>query len=135
MPMYSVVCRACGNETQKRLTFVEYDRVKSGGFVLDCPSCASPAEIAFDPGRVSFVLKEGESGGWASKSLKENAYRAKRRDEMTRREKNHVFKPSLQANYNGMETGSWREAQEVARKEKGVDAAASYDSLVAKEKT
>jgi hypothetical protein len=52
---------------------------------------------------------------------------------MAQKEADHVFKNSLQANYDGAETGSWREAQELARKEKGDVAAATYNPLVQKE--
>jgi hypothetical protein len=30
-------------------------------------------------------------------------------------ERDHVFKPKLQPNYDGMETGTWKDAREVAR--------------------
>jgi hypothetical protein len=135
MPTYSVRCLECGADYSKRLSFADYDKVKSGESFIACKSCQGRAELAFDPGRVAFVLKEGESGGWASKSIKENEYRAKRRDVMARRERDHVFKNTLQANYDGVETGSWRDAQELARKEKGSEAAASYDPLVTREKS
>lgn len=78
-------------------------------------------------------MKDGESGSWASKVIKESKYRTARRETMAKKEKDHVFKSSLQANYDGTETGSWREAQELARKEKGEDAAATYQPMVSKE--
>ncbi len=135
MPTYSVRCLECGAEYPKRITFADYDKVKAKEVILACDRCHCEAELAFNPGQVAFVLKEGESGGWASKSLKENAYRARRRDVMARRERDHVFKSSLQANYDGAETGTWREAQELARREKGELAAATYDPLVTQEKS
>jgi hypothetical protein len=114
------------------MTFSEYDRVVSGKEILLCSCCGLGAHIGFSPGNLGLIMKEGESGGWASKALKENAYRKKRRQEMARREKDHVFKNSLQPNYEGVETGSWKEAREMARKEKGVASASSYDSLIKK---
>jgi len=131
MPTYQIECHECGTTRDQRLSFSDYDQVKAGQKPLACNNCGLPAQIGFCPGNLGFILKEGESGGWASKSIKENAYRAKRRDAVGKKERDHVFKASLQANYNGTETGSWREAQELARKEKGDDAAASYDHLVA----
>jgi len=133
MPTYQIECHECGTTRDQRLTFSEYDKVKSGEKAIQCSNCGLPAQIGFSPGTLGFVLKEGESGGWASKSIKENAYRKKRRQEMARREKDHVFKASLQPNYDGTETGTWREAQELARKEKGDGSAQTYDPLVKKE--
>lgn len=133
MPTYSVECPECGSAYDQRLSFAQYDGVKSGSSSLPCKKCGASAQFAFSPGKVGFVLKEGESGGWASKSIKESKYRRERRDVMAKREKDHVFKSSLQANYEGVETGSWKEAQELARSEKGDLAAATYEPLVAKE--
>jgi len=133
MPTYQIECYECGMITDQRLTFYEYDRVKSGQSTIQCKNCGLSAQIGFSPGTLGFVMKEGESGGWASKSLKENAYRKKRRLEMARREKDHVFKSTLQPNFDGVETGSWREAQELARKEKGEGSASTYEPLVKKE--
>lgn len=133
MPTYNIQCLECGNSHDQRLSFSDYDAVKAGTKPLACKSCGLPAQIGFTPGSLGFILKEGESGGWASKSIKENAYRAKRRHTMAKREQDHVFKNSLQANYDGVETGSWREAQEAARKEKGDLAAATYEPLVKQE--
>ncbi len=134
MPTYTILCPECGTQADKRLSFAEYDNVKAGTHVIPCGTCGSNSEISFNPGKVSFVLKDGESGGWATKTIKEKTYRSNRRDEMARRERDHVFKPKLQPNYAGVETGTWREAQEMARKEGGNDSASSYDSLVSKEK-
>lgn len=133
MPTYAVECHECGAAYDQRLSFKQYDEVKVGNTALPCKTCAQPAQFAFSPGKVGFVMKEGESGGWASKSLKENKYRRERRSVMAKREKDHVFKSSLQANYEGTETGSWKEAQEMARSEKGDLAAATYEPLVTKE--
>jgi len=131
VPTYQIECLECGETHDQRLSYSEYDQVKAGTKALACKTCGLPAQIGFAPGNLGFILKEGESGGWASKSIKENAYRAKRRDMLAKKEKDHVFKANLQANYEGVETGSWREAQELARTEKGNEAAATYDHLVA----
>ena len=133
MPTYQIECLECGSVKDQRLAYSEYDAIKAGTRPIQCAACGLPAQIGFAPGKLGFILKEGESGGWASKSIKENAYRSKRRDALAKKERDHVFKASLQANYDGLETGSWREAQELARVEKGEDAAASYEPLVQKE--
>lgn len=133
MPTYKIECLECGETKDQRLSYSDYDQVKAGAKALACSNCGLPAQIGFAPGNLGFVLKEGESGGWASKSIKENSYRLRRREMLAKKEKDHVFKASLQANYDGVETGSWKEAQELARSEKGDDAASTYDPLVSKE--
>ncbi len=133
MPTYQIACFECGNSKDTRLSFTQYDEMKNGSRTISCGICGKDMSIVFSPGNLGFNLKEGDSGGWVSKSLKENNYRKKRRLEMEQRERNHVFKPNLQPNYEGVETGTWREAQELARKEKGSESAGTFESLVAKE--
>ena len=112
------------------MTFVEYDGVMSGTITIQCPKCRTNLEIGFSPGSVSFVLRDGPSGGWASKAIKENRYRASRHRIIGQRQKDHVFTPTLQPNYMGEETGTWRNAQEMARKELGDAAASTYNFLI-----
>jgi hypothetical protein len=107
---------------------VNYESVKLGVKTLECGSCHGKVVLEFSPGEVSFVMKDGESGGWTSKAGKENAYRARRNKILDKKTRDHVFKTKLIPNYAGQQTENWREAQETARKE-GANAA-SYDSLV-----
>jgi predicted nucleic acid-binding Zn ribbon protein len=130
MPTYLVECHECGTTRDQRLSYSDYDAVKEGKKTLTCKNCGLEAKIGFAPGNLGFVLKEGESGGWATKSIKENAYRKKRREELAQKERDHVFKASLQPNFDGVETGTWKDAQELARKEKGDLSASTYDPLV-----
>lgn len=133
MPTYSLACLECGHTEDRRLSFSDYDKVKAGESTITCPQCTEVMQISFQPSHVTFVLKDGPSGGWVSKAGKENKYRNARREVMAQRERDHVFKSSLQPNYNGVETGTWRAAQEEARKEGGDLAASSYQPLVARE--
>ena len=141
MPTYDIQCGACRETGSLRLSFSGYDLVKSGESILRCNQCDGVCQILFEPSQVQFVLKDSASGGWASKALKENAYRANRRNYMAKRERDNVFKPTLQPNYNGVETGTWRDAQEYARSEVAADhgkkagdiAATTYQPLVVKE--
>lgn len=71
MPQYSVRCQVCEQQGSQRLTFAEYDEAKAGKLDVTCPHCGGWAAIMFDPGNVTFVLKDGESGGWVSKAGKE----------------------------------------------------------------
>ncbi len=133
MPTYATKCSECRREKDFRLSYTQYEEVRAGERQLDCAECGKTTSLVFDPGNFGFTLKDGESGGWASKSMKENNYRKDRARVMARREKDHVFKNKLVPNYKGEETGTWREAQEVAKVEKGVEAAVTYEPLVQKE--
>lgn len=143
MPQYTIKCEECEESGDIRLSFEKYDQVKAGDMNLICNSCEGKCAIVFDPSTVQFVLKDGISGGWISKSMKENAWRKKHREVLGRRERDHVFKPRLQPNFGGVETGSWTDAREFARtemtKELGTEAgksvASSYQAVVTKEKS
>lgn len=122
MPTYTVQCQTCQAHGDIRLSFQDYDGIQSGDKNLVCNECENgQCQIVFDPSTVQFVLKDGESGGWQSKAIKENKYRANRREQMARRERDHVFKPKLQPNFRGVETGTWKDAREFARVEVAKD--------------
>jgi predicted nucleic acid-binding Zn ribbon protein len=131
MPTYSTRCDACQQAASIRLSFVDYESVKMGVKSLECSACQGKVIIQFNPGDVSFVLKDGESGGFVSKAMKENKYRARHREVMAKRERDHVFKTKLIPNYNGMETGTWKEAREEARSETAKEHGTSAATLVA----
>jgi hypothetical protein len=137
MPMYSTKCTKCGKAQEQKLSFAEYDLMSSGEFSLACSCNEGFLSIEFNPGDVKFTLKDGPSGGWASKALKENKYRARRGEIMAQREKDHVFKSKLVPNYQGQEANSWKDVQDHVRSEKkgaeGELAASTYESLVKKE--
>lgn len=121
-----------GELLTKRLSFADYDAVQSGEKVLTTES-GQTLELVFDPGTVGFVLKDGESGGWAGKALKENKYRAGRSHEMARRERDHAPKTRLIPNFEGQEAHSWADVQDHARVTRGEVSASTYDHLVAGE--
>ena len=135
MPIYNTQCRGCQKTSEIRLTFSDYDGVRLGTKILGCASCSETVEIVFNPSDVSFILRDGESGGWAGKAIKENKLRARRREILAKRERDHVFKNKLQPNYEGMETGSWKETQAFVRDRHGEASASTYDSFVQREKT
>jgi len=150
MPQYSSRCQGCAKPASIRLSFSEYDEVKAGTRPLAC-ECGGVVTLEFNPGEVAFVLKDGESGGWASKAGKENKFRSARRRVMERREKDHVFKTRLVPNHGGQLTETWKDAKDVAyestydriKQEHGAQTAAqaasesakTYDPLVTREVT
>lgn len=132
MPNYTFECPD-GTVLSRRLTFAEYEEVKAGTLKL-VDENDQELKLVFNPGEVGFVLKDGVSGGWASKALKENRIRQARSLEMARREKDHVFKSRLVPNYQGQEAHNWGDVQDHVRSTKGDHAARTYDRLVSKEK-
>jgi len=134
MPNYTFKRLDDGATVTKRLTFAEYDAIKAGTQQM-VDEEGRPLEIVFNPGRVGFVLKDGVSGGWASKTNKESQYRQARNATMARREKDHVFKSRLVPNYQGQEAHSWSDVQDHVRSTQGVASASTYDPLVSKERS
>ncbi len=136
MPSYAVAC-SCGYQTTIRLSFAAYDAHKGGQEIpTPCGNCGERSlRVGFDPATalVGFTLREGESGGWTSKSIRENAYRQGRSQVMAQREKDHVRVNQLVPNYQGEEGHSWKDIQDHVRSTKGEAAAATYDPLVSKE--
>lgn len=131
MPNYTFQ-RPDGTLMSKRLTFAEYDSIKAGEMKL-VDAEDQELVLIFNPGDVKFVLKDGESGGWASKALKENKYRQERRQVMTRRERDHAPKTRLIPNFGGKEAHSWADVKDHVMSTRGAESAATYDRLVAKE--
>ena len=113
MPTYSTQCRKCQAVATKKLSFGEYDAIKEGTLHLSC-TCGGSYILLFSPGDVSFVLKDGISGGWISKAGKENSYRVQRRQVMAKRERDHVRPHTLQPNFQGQIMDSWKEARQAA---------------------
>lgn len=132
MPTYTFR-RPDGEQTTRKLSFEEYDLVSQGNLLVT-DDAGTVLELVFNPQGTNFVLKDGPSGGWASKALKENKYREGHRQVMARREKDHVFKTRLIPNYQGAEAPTWKDAQEEARSKQGHAAAITYEPLVAQEK-
>lgn len=114
MPNYNTQCPQCSKTEPRKLTFQEYDQVTSGVCTLLACDCGGVPALVFDPSAVSFVLKDGESGGWQSKAQRENKYRAARGKEMERRTRDHVTPKRLVPNYNGQIASSWSEAKDAA---------------------
>lgn len=114
MPMYSTQCENCSQNEDRKLSFQEYDQIRKGELDLECSACGGASSVVFNPADVSFVLKDGESGGFVSKAMKENAYRKQRRSVMAQRERDHVRPNTLQPNYKGQVMGSWKEARDAA---------------------
>lgn len=133
MPTYTFRNSKSGDILTKRLKFAEYEAVRSGEQEVKADD-GTVLELIFDAGQIGFVLKDGPSGGWATKAMRENKYRRARSEQMAQRERDHVQKNKLVPNYGGQEADNWREVQEHVRSTKGEASARTYDPLVTKEK-
>lgn len=142
MPLYETRCQKCDVTTPQRLSFEAYESVTTGLSTLPCSACEGELAIVFSPGDVRFVLKDGESGGWVSKAMKENKYRAARQHTMERRQRDHAPNPKLVPNFAGETASSWTEARQAAydkalTETRDVSAArqasSTYDALVKQE--
>ena len=98
-----------------------------------CSECGAECEYQFNPHGIQFVLKDGPSGSWPSKGNRIKQQRAKASEAAGRRQKERYKNPSLVPNFQGKETGTWRDAQNEALKEKGPAVAATYADKVASE--
>jgi hypothetical protein len=102
-----------------------------------CEICGAQCSYEFTPTVTQVILKDGPSGSWPSKGNHFQTYRAKRSEEMTKRQKDrygHLRRDAI-PNYDGKDTGTWAEAQFQALKEKGADSAASYNDKVKVERS
>lgn len=131
MPTYTFQ-RPDGSFLLKQLSFADYDSLVAGDVKLVDDNDVE-LKLVFNPGDVKFVLKDGESGGWASKAMKENKYRQERRQTMTRRERDHAPKTKLIPNFAGKEAHSWADVRDHVHSTRGAASASTYDRLVRSE--
>ena len=111
MPTYNYLCQACGLLEEKIHGIKEAPQ-------YECPKCgAQPMKRQFTLNVAGFIIK----GGTDSSHWKEKRYRMKRREEIGQRQQQHKRTgPRVRPNIAGVETGSWSDAQKMA-KEAGLD--------------
>lgn len=132
MPIYTFECHD-GSRFTHKLSIAEYVSIRDGKKVL-LDEADNELKLVFDPGSVSFTLKDGETGGWPSRTSKERAYRRERYKEMGRRQDAHAPKTRLVPNHGGQLADKWADVQDHVRTTKGEAAAISYEHLVTKER-
>lgn len=101
----------------------------------ECSECKAVCNYIWVPSVPQVAFKDGPSGSWVSKGLRFKRHRAKEAEAATRRQ-NERFGEAKRAipNFNGVETGTWSEAQKIAADKKGPESAATYAPLVRSEK-
>jgi len=106
-----------------------------------CIVCGSECAYQFTPTIVQFALKDGPSGSWPSKGNRFKAYRASQSEKMKRKQEDrygHLNRDCV-PNYQGQLTEDWREAQDLAMKDKdknpdSLATAATFNGQIEKEK-
>lgn len=103
--------------------------------------CGGVCVYQFTPTIIQFALKDGPSGSWPSKGNRFKQYRADQSEKMKRKQMDrygHLNRDCV-PNYQGQLTENWREAQDLAMKDKernpdSLATAATYNDQVNKEK-
>lgn len=127
----------CQNTECKNVQEEEHSMTGFKEFHPKCVECGTDCNYTWTPTVIQFALKDGPSGVAPGKALSMKNYYDKRTREMKRRQKDrygHLNREAL-PNYGGQETGTWAEAQFQALKDKGADAAASFNDKVAVERS
>jgi hypothetical protein len=126
--LYEYVCEKCENAQDEECSVNSFKE-----FRPLCIKCGSECAYRFCPSKVQFVLKDGPSGSWPSKGERIKSQRKKASEAAGQRQRERYKNPSMVANFRGRETGTWRDAQTEALKEKGPEAAATYSDKVKEE--
>lgn len=100
-----------------------------------CESCSSPCDYIAILSVPQVAFKDGPSGSWPSKVGRFKDFRAKQSAKMEKRQQDRYGHISTTAipNYNGQDTGTWKEAQYQALKDKGLESASTFTTKVKEE--
>jgi hypothetical protein len=100
-----------------------------------CVQCGDSCNYKWVPYVPQFVLKDGATGSWPSKGNRFRQYRAKASEAAGKRQKDRYGDPKKALpNYKGEETGTWEEAKSQAIKDRGLEAAPTFDAKIAETK-
>ena len=99
-----------------------------------CGDCGSPCDYVYVPSVPFVSFKDGPSGSWPSKGERFKKHRAEASAAAERRQRDRYGEvKGAVPNYQGQEAESWREAQSLAIKDKGLEAAATFEPKIAQE--
>jgi len=122
MPTYDYACNKCGRVEEHVHLMMDKPEIM-------CPECKEPMEKRFSPNSGGFILK----GGTPAIHWKEKRQRIKRSEQLAQKQKYTGMQgPRVTPNIAGVETGTWSDAQKMA-KEAGLNHE-SYTPYVEKEK-
>jgi hypothetical protein len=127
---YDYACSKCKNVQEESCSVKDFK-----DFHPKCNKCKSSCNYQFNPSGIQFVLKDGPSGSWPSKGNRIKEQMNKKNDQMIRRQRDRYGEGQKAIpNFEGKETESWREAKNIAMKERGAQSAATYDKIIKKDK-
>ena len=114
MPLYEFQCSECST-LEEHFHKMDDDSEK----LHLCSKCGKEMSRKFT---TNFAVKDGPSGISPTKAFREKNYRARRSEEMKKKQKDNVWKPTLQPNVENKEGGTerfdtWSEAQSYAKAE------------------
>jgi hypothetical protein len=117
MPLYSYRCtdENCLNVQDEDAKISEFKDLRP-----KCLVCGAECEYVFVPTVVQAILKDGPTGSWPSKGNRFKNYRAKQSEKMKKRQQDrygHLNRDCV-PNYQGQLTEDWREAQDLAMRDK-----------------
>ncbi len=97
-----------------------------------CTSCGDPCDYFWVPSVPQVVLKDGPTGSWPSKGNRFKQYRQKASEAAAARQRDRYGDPKKAIpNYKGQEVESWQAAKSDAIRDRGLEAAPSYDAKIA----
>src|SRR5512135_1878569 len=100
-----------------------------------CVQCGDPCNYKWVPYAIHAVLKDGPTGSWPSKGNRFKQYRQKASEAAAKRQLEHHGPPKKAIpNYKGQEVESWEAAKSDAIRDKGLEAAPTYDAKIAEVK-
>src|SRR5512135_828550 len=100
-----------------------------------CTSCGDPCNYKWVPSVPQIVLRDGPTGSWPSKGNRFKQYRQKASEAAAKRQLEHHGPPKKAIpNYKGQEVESWEAAKSDAIRDKGLEAAPTYDAKIAEVK-
>lgn len=128
--IYNYACISCPNVQEENHSVNGFKE-----FTPKCTECGKDCKYKFIPSIVHVAFLDGPSGSWPSKGTRVKKQRAVASEKAKIRGRDrygHVKRDAV-PNFQGKETGTWREAQEHARKELGTASANTYNAKVKKE--
>lgn len=128
--IYSFRCEKCENIQNGECSYKIFKE-----FTPTCEKCGGNCKYVFIPTVVHVAFLDGPSGSWPSKGTRVKKQRAEASEKAKIRGRDrygHIKRDAI-PNFQGKETGTWREAQEHARKELGAASANTYSAKVKKE--
>jgi hypothetical protein len=99
-----------------------------------CNDCGGTTNYVYIPSVPYVSFKDGPSGSWPSKGDRFKKHREQASADAARRQRDRYGEmKGAVPNFNGQETESWREAQSLAIKEKGLEVAPTFEKKITEE--